>query len=585
MIQVNLADGRQLNFPVGTDQNVIQATVKKLIAEQQPQQIQQPQEDFIPTEESLDKPSQPQEQKGVLETIGGGAEAALAMGSSMVAEPIAGLAGIGAALNPLETQGAGARRVAEVREALTYKPRLKGAQAAIQTVGETIQPVAEELQEFEQKLGDQTFAATGSPALAAGATALPTALMEILGVAGVKGATRKSLHTPKSKRQLIADEIKKGNPDIDTVTKALDESGNLVTSKPAQKALKALGGDLKAKQTISVLERANPATKAQARKMLDIIEQGRKEPLFGQANRPSDILGDSVANRAKAIVGLNKKASKRIGNIANSLSDTKVNMQQQANNFRSSMENLGVTFKVGEDGWIKPDLSRSTFSGGNQRQLEVLVNKLAKKELPFNEAHKLKQQIRDNFIDFDKGGAGQMSRESEGIMKELSSSINNSLGAKSSKYKKANQDFAKTVDLKEQFNKLAGKDIDLFSDAAPKALGGKARRLVSNAESRNLIQQTLSNTDDVLKGFGVRFMDDIPSLNFTVTQLENLFKIEPPASLQGRMQRAGANMAQGQSATTTAITEGLGALKSLKQADFDEIMAALKALTKEGKSK
>ena len=584
MIQVNLADGRQLNFPVGTDQAVIQATVKKLIAEQQPaQQPQQEQQDFIPTDENLAAPSQVQPEKGAIETLAGGAEAALAMGSSIAAEPIAGLAGIGAALNPFAEQGAGARRIEQVREALTYKPRLEGAQAAMQTIGEVAQPVAEELKGLESRLGETTLEATGSPTLAAGASALPTALMELLGVAGVKNVTRTSLKTPKSKRQLIADEIKKGNPNIDTVTKALDESGGLVTSKPAQQALKALGGDLKAKQVVSVLERATKPTKHQINKMLDIIEKGRNEPLFGQDNRPSNILGDSIANRAKAIVGLNKKASKRIGNIAKSLSDTKVNVQQQASNFRSSMEDLGVTFKVGEDGWIKPDLSRSTFSGGNQRQLEVLVNKLAKKELPFNEAHKLKQQIRDNFIDFDKGGAGQISRESEGVMKELSSSINNSLGAKSNKYKKANEDFAKTVNLKNDFDKMAGKDIDIFSDAAAGALGGKARRLVSNAESRHAIGQALKKTDEVLSDFGVKFLDDIPSLNYTVTQLEDLFKIEPPASFQGRLERAGANVAQGQSATGSAISEGLSALKSLKQADFEQKMKALKALVKEGK--
>lgn len=51
----------------------------------------------------------------------------------------------------------------------------------------------------------------------------------------------------------------------------------------------------------------NTASKAQVNKMLNNIERGRKEPLFGDANRPSDILGQSVLNRAKQVSLINKK--------------------------------------------------------------------------------------------------------------------------------------------------------------------------------------------------------------------------------------------------------------------------------------
>lgn len=124
------------------------------------------------------------------EQVAGGLEAAAALGSSIIAEPLAGLAGIGATLNPFAEPGAGARRVEEVREALTFQPRLPGAQAALSSVAEAIEPAAQALQGLEERLGESTLQATGSPALAAAAATLPTALGELLGIAGIRGGAR-----------------------------------------------------------------------------------------------------------------------------------------------------------------------------------------------------------------------------------------------------------------------------------------------------------------------------------------------------------------------------------------------------------
>jgi hypothetical protein len=121
--------------------------------------------------------------------VKGGLEAALSLGSSLVAEPLAGLAGLGASLNPFNEAGAGAKRVSEVRNSLTYEPKLAGAKAALSRVGEALEPAADFIKQREKNLGDYTLDKTGSPALAAIATTLPTALGELLGVASLRGGT------------------------------------------------------------------------------------------------------------------------------------------------------------------------------------------------------------------------------------------------------------------------------------------------------------------------------------------------------------------------------------------------------------
>lgn len=391
------------------------------------------------------------------------------------------------------------------------------------------------------------------------------------------------VRSPKIKRAVIAEQVRSGSPNVDIVTKSLNNAGELVTNKTSKRALNLLSKDIgqdKAAQTVSVIENMTPSSKSQVSRMLDIIDKGRKEPIFGQTNRPSDILGDAVANRAKAIVRINETASKRIGDVAKN-TKTNVDINAPINNFESQLNDLGVSFSVGDDGWITPDFSRSKFVGGSQKDMTVLINELKNGNPAFEVAHKLKRQIRDN-IDFDSVGPSQLKGESEAILKQLSRGIDEVLDTTSPDYKLANEKFAQTVNLKDRFDKLAGKDVDIFGDMSSKALGGKARRLVSNAESRIQIEQLINDAEGVLSQSGIRFKDDIPSLNHTVTQLENAFKIEPPGSLQGRVQRAGVNLASGINPKGQAAEVLVDKVFNLTKPDFNKKMRAFRSLTQQG---
>lgn len=151
-------------------------------------------------------------------------EPTLSVASSIVAEPVAGLAGlIGSAL-PGE-EGQGARFVEATREALTYDPRTAAGQQGLQAVGEAVQTGLEAAQvpvsgiagtgEFlaqrarglptgvallrgaqtvedvqreglSEALGQRVLEQTDSPLAATVAFSVPTALLEIAGTKGVK---------------------------------------------------------------------------------------------------------------------------------------------------------------------------------------------------------------------------------------------------------------------------------------------------------------------------------------------------------------------------------------------------------------
>ena len=141
--------------------------------------------DSPPTEQELEQIFASQAQPEREGFPGAGVlEPAATVISGAIAEPLAGLAGIAQAINPFADPGAGAEAVEATREALTFQPRTEAGQAGLQSVGEVLAPVGEVVSGAEKALGDTTFELTGSPALAAFATSLPTAALEIIGIKG-----------------------------------------------------------------------------------------------------------------------------------------------------------------------------------------------------------------------------------------------------------------------------------------------------------------------------------------------------------------------------------------------------------------
>lgn len=108
----------------------------------------------------------------VLEPLG-------AIASGIVAEPIAGLAGL---VQSLDGSRNAADAVKEARADLTMQPKTPEGIAALQSVAEfaPIKAIGDAITGAEETIGDAGFSA-GGPVLGAIGTAVPTALMELLG--------------------------------------------------------------------------------------------------------------------------------------------------------------------------------------------------------------------------------------------------------------------------------------------------------------------------------------------------------------------------------------------------------------------
>lgn len=176
---------------------------------------------------------------GVGERVAGGVETAAAIGSGIIAEPVAGIAGIAQAVNPFAAPGAGAKAVETVREALTIEPRTKSGQRGAAGFAKALEKPAEALTKAEGFLGDKTLEKTGSPALAAAAITIPTAISELLGVGLSKGAVQAAkAQKARAAKGQIARSIEEAAPSIDqlkdtsrAVYKEIDDLGVTVQRK------------------------------------------------------------------------------------------------------------------------------------------------------------------------------------------------------------------------------------------------------------------------------------------------------------------------------------------------------------------
>ena len=219
MIYAQLEDGRKLEFPDGTAPSVVQNTVKKVLGVNNGANTANPSPAANDAREA-----------GLGEKILGGLETAGTIASSAIAEPAGGIAGLATGLITQDPAAAEAVR-AGVSEQLTYEPRTNQGQKTLQATGEALQPIGEALQSAETALGDATLEATDSPAAAALATTIPTALMEVFGFA-VGGKLAKSSKRIQPSNRAINQAIRESAPDAEAIKNAarsvyndLDSSG------------------------------------------------------------------------------------------------------------------------------------------------------------------------------------------------------------------------------------------------------------------------------------------------------------------------------------------------------------------------
>jgi len=177
-----------------------------------------------------------QEQPGALESGVGALETGATIASGIVAEPVAGLAGL------ITAPIVGSERASEIidstRQFFSFQPRTEAGKESLESVGQFLAPVSEFISDAEQSFGDAVFEKTDSPFLASIATTVPTIAGELIGVGLFKGLAKTGRGAAKIiKEREIKGTLKKAAPEpeqlFDVSRGIYDELNNLgVKIKP-----------------------------------------------------------------------------------------------------------------------------------------------------------------------------------------------------------------------------------------------------------------------------------------------------------------------------------------------------------------
>lgn len=563
--------------------------------------------------------------------VGGVGEAALTLGSSVIAEPIAGLAGIAQTLNPFAEEGAGARAVEATREALTFQPRTGAGQIAVQEIGEALAPIGEAIQSVEKGLGDVAFDITGSPAIAAGAASTPTLVAELLGLKGLKSIRKgtKLIDDVGRPTRDLAKVLDKQGLDFDNLTpetralipqradpkllpspksevasvgeRAVIEQIKSGAKDDALAGLKVVGNRLEADNLgqsaikqgfrpgfVQSVKTATPQTKQRMLEMLDRMRRIKKQERLGVEIRPSDVVGDSVNARIRFIRDAANDARLELNDIAkNRLAGKDMDGAPIVNQLQQSLNDLDVRYKTGPDGVPKLNFKNSMIAKDktSKRIINDLVDLMAEGGRPDAlRFHKLKRQL-DTMIDFRKKSAGGLTDAGRGVLKDIRSSLNNSLRAVDSDYARVNDTLSSSLDALGDLDKAVGSSIDIFERGSNKAIGTRTRALLSNQQGRVNLENALDDIEQVAANLGGRFDDNIKDLIMFSDGLDDRFGAVAKTSFQGQVEQ-GVRQAVTEGVQPTLLREAAGVagrgLEGLRGINDFNAFNAMEELLKRG---
>lgn len=283
---------------------------------------------------------------------------------------------------------------------------------------------------------------------------------------------------------------------------------------------------------IAMIREASFADRRNMLQSLDIMEQATGNKRFSMLNRTTDVAGQSVLKRYKAIREANTKAGRSIDRYARqNLKNQYVDFDQPVNNFLSELQDMGIR--------QRNDLTLD-FSGSDIKNLTGLENLVSRivdrmaspRDMTAYEVHTFKRFI-DQQMTYGKSQEG-LSGKIENAVKNLRRNLDNVLDENFQGYNTANTRYAETINAMNEFQDLMGRKIDFDSPSAPTAVGTKLRGLGSNIQSRGRLLDSLGELQTLGNRYG-QFDDDVINQAAFTMDLDRVFGTKADTSFAGQI--------------------------------------------------
>ena len=505
--------------------------------------------------------------------------ASLTLGSGVLAEPAAGIAGLATSLIPGLEEGSGAGVVEGVRKRLTVPAFGESGRASLKAIGETLDPSLGSIARGAKKAGEFTQDVTGSPLAATTVETVIQAIPELIPTLAAVKTTQIAARTAKEAAkttgnsiieasrsiklksdQILAGEtptkvylrerIQANDPSVEFLGKQVE--GRKITDSPLIAPARKQGFEDRALRSA---ETANPATRTAMKKMIRTLKRRRVDADFAARSRVTDVVGENVFKRYEALGKLKVKAGAAVGKAAEGLKRKAFDFEGPTTELFRELRDVGITIKKSPDGKFKADLSNVDASqiSGTRAAIDSIINRMNKiREVDAFQAHKMKKLV-DSAVDFGKlpSADSKLAQGVEAVLKRYRASINDKLAIEFPKYGKANQAFSEVVAPLSDMDRVFKTMLNSASKEALEAgIGTRAARtLMSNNAGRAAMLDLLKTTDEILVKNKRGFNDDLIKQSVLVDELERVFGSEASTSLGGSSQRA----------TNSAIRAAFGA--------------------------
>jgi hypothetical protein len=407
-------------------------------------------------------------------------------------------------------------------------------------------------------------------------------------IAGVQAPLVKQAAKELSVPQEIGLALKRRSGDVNTFGYKLDPQGRIREAPEHAKVAKQ-GFE---KGFVTMVEAAPPATKAALRKMVEIVEDGQRNFERKATVRPADVAGAAVMDRVAVIRAANRAAGSQIDSVAKSLKGQRVDVQPAVGRMLENLQEMGVQYDPATGA---ANFKGSDFEGlpGPQRVIKNMLDRLRNTDAPDAfDVHRMKRFI-DEQVTYGKAQRG-LSGSAERVLKGLRADLDGILDQQFPAYNQVNQQYSETIDALDTLQSAIGSKIDLTSPSAESALGTVMRRILSNAQSRVPIEDSLYKLDMVAKRIAspqgqelvpyraIRDMPEVKAIDLDdnlrvqmmfVDELEKRFGTAARTSLQGDLEKGIRYAAAGpRAAAVDALAAGANKLRRVNE------QAAVKAL-------
>lgn len=441
-----------------------------------------------------------------------------------------------------EGADAAAQEASRMGANFTFAPRTQAGQEYTQALGEAAAPLAAAAP-FTQELGIIAQGAKSAAPILESAARNEVSLLRP-SISKEKLDIINKLRAGDTDNSLATVELKVSNPSLkDAQGKLLPEAYKIVDDPIAKETIKQGFND-------GIVQAVKTSDNYNAKKMLDMLnvsEKGKKNAVYGSENRPTDVIGDSLAQNIQFVKRINREAGADIDKAAKSLEGKQVDVSRSVDTFVTDLaDRVKVKLVADKSGGVRPDFRGSDIEGKmyapEQRLITMIVDRMANTKKPdAYDVHRLKRAI-DQTVVYGKTNSKSLWPDVENSVKSLRKNLDSTLDENFESYNAANTKYSDTIQALDDFQKTAGGKVDLFGDGADKQLGILSRRLLSNVQSRQELTNAIKTINETGKKYGNKVQDNIMAQITFANELDNMFGPAAKSSLAGE-QSAGTKAA------------------------------------------